>query len=137
MPTEYDGSLSVALLSDKRLARRESNERHESRSSISDEQHHAGSHSLCIVGGGYQDIFYGCDAGSKTITVWVKPPVVGKSALKVYDNADVVGIDLNTGTGAWEQLSVSFTAEKKVYTVRLANYAIPDGDSRAYFDDLL
>jgi hypothetical protein len=45
---------------------------------------------------------------------------------------------LNTGIGAWEQLSVTFIAAKKVYIVRLSNFTISTGiDRRAYFDDLI
>ena len=104
---------------------------------MSSDEVHGGSNSLRITGGGYRDVFYGCDAGSKTIYVWVYPPVIGKCALQVYDGKTLMGEDVNTGVGAWEQLSVPFTALKKVYTVRLANFTLQDGDTRAYFDDLV
>lgn len=136
MPTAYDGSLAVPILSDRKQGRRGGNERRESRSIISTEQVHGGTHSLRILGGGYHEIFYGCDAGSKTVTVWCFPPVVGACALHVFDGPDLIGEGFNAGAGAWEQLSVTFTAAKKVYVVRLINCTISNGDTRAYFDDL-
>jgi hypothetical protein len=98
---------------------------------------HAGSLALRLTGGGYRDIFYGCAAGSTTITVWVYAPVIGKCGIRVFDGNEKKGEDLNAGAGAWEQLSVTFTALKKVYVVRLFNGTVQDGDTRAYFDDLV
>jgi len=134
---DYDGSLAVPMLSDRRQGRYESNERRESRSIISTEQAHAGTHSLRIIAGGYHDIFYGCDAGNVTVTIWCYPPFVGGCCLQVFDAATLKDEDFNAGVGAFEQLSVTFLAVKKVYTVRLSHFACPDGDSRAYFDDLV
>lgn len=47
-----------------------------------------------------------------------------------------MGASFNAGAGAWEQLSVAFTATKTVHIVRLINFTKNDGDTRAYFDDL-
>jgi len=135
--TAYNGSLAVSMISDRLQGHRASDERRESGSIISTEQPHGGTHSLRVLSGGYHDIFYGCDAGSKTITVWVYPPVVGKFAIQIYDGPMLMGESFNIGAGAWEQLSVTFTALKKVYIVRLINFTLSDGDTRAYFDDLV
>lgn len=105
--------------------------------SMSADEVHAGSLALRLTGGGYRDIFYGCAAGSTTITVWVYAPVIGKCGIRVFDGQEKQGEDLNAGAGAWEQLSVTFVALKKVYIVRLFNGTIQNGDTRAYFDDLV
>ncbi|MBE3109699.1 MAG: hypothetical protein IMZ46_04150 [Acidobacteria bacterium] len=104
---------------------------------MSADEAHGGTYSIRITGGGYRDIFYGCAAGSTTITVWVLAPVIGKCGIQVFDGQEIQGEDWNSGAGAWEQLSITFTALKKVYTVRLINATIQDGDTRAYFDDLV
>ena len=101
----------------------------------------AGAASLVLASGGIHDVYYGCEAGSVTITVWVWPPVgagVGACALEALevDGGDVLARDLSMGTEDWEQLSVTFTAQKKVYRIRMINRVKAQGDTRAYFDDL-
>ena len=60
--------------------------------------------------------------------------------MKVVDPAtlEVMGRDKNASSGAWEQLSIAFTATKKCYQILLGNFtpAYVPGDLRAgYFDD--
>jgi len=114
----------------------------EYRSRITTDKPYTGISSLEILPGGQYDIYYGCAAGNATITVWCWPPVgvgVGTCALEVWE----IGTDIclahseSVGTEDWEQLSVTFVAEKKVYKVRLVNRVLPTGDTRAYFDDLV
>lgn len=134
----YNGSLVPSVAADMPPSRCWTNERQQNKNVISDAEAHGGTFSLRLIGGGYYDIFYGCDAGSATITVWVLAPAIGKCGIQIFDGVELMGEDFNSGSlGAWEQLSVTFTAEKKVYTVRLINATLQDGDTRAYFDDLV
>ena len=140
--TTYNGYLVTPYASNRRGGDLCSGMLHY-RSRIVTNIYHSGTSSLEILPGGSHDIFYGCDAGEKTITVWVYPPVgagVGKCALEVFplgaNTEDCIARALSTGTDAWEQLSVTFTALKAVYKVRLINRVRPQGDTRAYFDDL-
>jgi hypothetical protein len=135
--TAYNGSFKPTLGSDgRRQLRWQSTGRKENGSSVSFDQVHGGTYSLRVYGGGYHDIFYGCDAGSITITIWVYPSAIGKCAIQILDGPTLMGETFNIGAGAWEQLSVTFTANKKVYIVRLINFD-GDGEVRTYFDDLI
>jgi len=105
-------------------------------------QKHGGSYSIRLLPGRvYPPIWVACEAGSRTITVWVYPTVAANVLqAKVIDPAtlEVMGRDKNAGSGAWEQLSVEFTATKKCYQVIIGNFtpAYVPGDLRAgYFDD--
>jgi hypothetical protein len=140
MATEYNGTLVATLIKDDRIQGFiGGNERSQCGCIMSTAVAHSATHSLKIVGGGYYEIFYGCDAGSKTITVWAYPAVVGKCAIQIYDGSTLMGEAFNTGSGAWEQLSVTFTALKKIYKVRLCNFndKLNDVDKKCYFDDLV
>jgi len=88
--------------------------------------------------GEYQSIWYGCDAGDVTISVYVWNPTNGKAGIEVYDPDTGERIDSSyaSGSGSWEQVSVSFTASKKLYIIRLVNNTKAAGDKRAYFDKL-
>ena len=138
----YDGFLTVRSVSDSRVSQFISPMR-QCRSRITTDKPHGGTSSIEILSGGSHDVFYGCDAGSKTITVWCWPPVgagAGKCAIEIFplgaNTEDLLARTEATGTGAWEQLSVTFTALKAVYKVRLINRVRPSGDTRAYFDGL-
>jgi len=104
---------------------------------FSTEQVHSGSYSLKLNPGCCYDIDYGCNAGEVTITVWVYPKSGASACLAVInpDTGEVITSDTSSASGAWEQLSVNFTAEKKVYIVRLLNKS-KHGDHAVYFDDL-
>jgi len=94
---------------------------------------HGGTYSLRVRGGGFHDLFYACDSGSQSVKVWVKFESGASPRLEVLDGREAVGVDTPTGDGSsWEELVVNFTAEKKTYIVRLANY----GTESAYFDDV-
>ncbi len=135
--TDYAGTLVLPKTTEVRLGRREGNERANGRDIICTDQAHGGTHSLRIESGGYHDVWYGCDAGVKTISVWVRPPIAGRCALQIFKAADVVGEAFNVGSGAWEQVSVTFMAIKFVYIARLINFGPANGDMRCYFDDLV
>jgi len=105
----------------------------ECRAELSSAESHSGTHSLKVRGGGFHDLFYACDAGSQSVKVWVKFESGASPRLEVLDGREAVGVDTPTGDGSsWEELVVNFTAEKKTYIVRLANY----GTESAYFDDV-
>jgi len=109
------------------------------RAHMSSDQAHAGTYSLCIEAGGMAEINAVCDAGSRTITVWAYPWKAGAARIEIIDAPAgiIMGSAASAGTGAWEQLSVTFTSLKKTYIVRLSNVGSPpSGDSRCYFDDL-
>jgi hypothetical protein len=152
---EYDGEIIEPLVSDNRTQGFFESRRMQSGSIFSTDKAHAGTYSLKIDGGGMHEIYYACDAGSKTITVWVWAPGIdpydaygedaydpydiGSCAIQIFDETGTkIAEDWNTTTGSWEQLSVTFTALKKVYIVRLVNFrAAIHIDARAYFDDLV
>jgi len=100
---------------------------------------HGGAKSLRLMPGGRYEFFYGCVAGSTTITVWVYPPVASKCCLQIYnpETGTKEAEAWNVSAGAWEQLSLSFTSEKKVYLGRLANFTSHGADACAWFDDLV
>ena len=97
-----------------------------------------GTYSRELYPGEHQSIWYACDAGDVTISVYVWNPAGGKAGIEVYDPDTGERIDsaYASGSGSWEQVSVSFTASKKLYIVRLVNHTPADGDKRAYFDNL-
>lgn len=110
------------------------------KSRITTDKPKTGLFSLVLGSGGTHDVYYGCPAGSATITVWCWPPAgVGACALEALEvnGGDVLARGVSVGTGAWEQLSITFTAAKKVYRIRMINRVKGPGDARAYFDDLV
>jgi hypothetical protein len=105
---------------------------------IDSSKSHGGSFSLALRTGGVFDIDYGCDAGAKTIKVWVWAPTNHKVKIKVIhpETFEVVAEEAPSSTEQWEEVSLSFMAEKKVYIVRMMNCTIPDGNKTAWFDDV-
>lgn len=105
---------------------------------MSGEKSHGGSYSLAICPGGVFDIDYGSDAGSHMIEVWVWPPTGQKVRIEVINPMThaIVASGSPAGSGAWEKVEINFTAEKKVYVLRLRNMTPANGDSRAWFDDI-
>lgn len=137
----YDGYQTIAWDSDARSGQWHGDMR-QYRSRITTAKPHAGLNSLEILPGGRHDVYYGCAAGSTTITVQCWPPVgagVGKCAIEVtaIGTEEILARTEAVWTGAWEQLSVTFASLKAVYRVRLVNRTRPSGDTRAYFDDLV
>lgn len=106
---------------------------------MSGEQAHSGTQSMKIFGGGRFDVPYGCAAGSTTITVWVYPLAAGKCYLQVLEDGEVIESIANVGTGAWEQLSITFVATEQIYIVRFLNRGarINKVDESCWFDDLV
>lgn len=112
---------------------------HINRALISTDKPQTGNHSMLIMAGGQHQFFIGLDAGEQTIKVYVWPPANGVCVFEIFDPDSKVtkGIDNNVGTGAWEELSIIFTAEQKVYMGCLRNNTpAKDVDSRAYFDNI-
>jgi hypothetical protein len=136
--SEYTGSF-ITYLSNSDLKHRMYNaERRQIHSVISTDKPRAGLYSLKIERGGVHEIFYGCDVGSTTITVYTYSPIVGGAYIEVLLGSVSLGKSLNTAANVWQQISVTFTAEKRVYKVRLGNLVSSksSADSRVYFDDL-
>lgn len=109
---------------------------------FSTDQKHGGSYSLRLIPGGSYSINYGCDAGSKTITIYAYAPAYGTLLIEVRDpdTGELMGSDATTSTEVWEQLTVTFTAEKKVYVVNLIHAGCSEfhgGEHLGYFDDLV
>jgi len=128
----WDGSAYTYTL-EAHLASVSDRGRAECRTEPSTAESHGGTYSLKVRGGGFHDLFYACDAGSQSVKVWVKFESGASPRLEVLDGREAVGVDTPTGDGSsWEELVVNFTAEKKTYIVRLANY----GTESAYFDDV-
>ena len=78
------------------------------------------------------------DAGSRTIKVKVKAPVIGKALMVILspEGEEVLGKTKNTTTD-WETLTLNYVATKGVYIVQFINntdYSVADG--RTYWDDL-
>jgi len=97
-----------------------------------------GTYSRELYPGEHQSIWYGCDAGDVTISVYVWNPIGGKAGIEVYDpdTGERMGASYAIGSGSWEKVEVTFSASKKIYIVRLVNNTPTDGDKRAYFDNL-
>jgi hypothetical protein len=137
MPT-FDGYLITPLDSDP-VGGYINSEMLIAKSRITTDKPKTGLSSLVLGSGGVHDVYYGCAAGSTTIAVWCWPPAgTGACALEVLEvnGGDVLARDVSVGTEDWEQLSITFTAQKKVYRVRMVNRVKAGGDTRAYFDDL-
>ena len=103
---------------------------------------HGGSFSLEISPGGYKELFFASNAGSTTVTAWVYPEAGANASLEVEELGAGEKLDIASSVGhnAWEQLSITWTAEKKIYVIRIANNARDDEATTkgfAYFDDLV
>jgi len=142
----YDGVLLTLYLSEKQkgsmLGSGDVANRFCSKFTFTSDKSYAGTYSLCLYSGGVYEVLYGCNAGDKTISVYAYPPKSGLVYMYVYDpiaGERVATADPATGSGAWEQISASFTAESKIYVVRLINPVSSTdnvSDMRAYFDNL-
>ena len=102
---------------------------------------HGGSYSIDLSVGGFKEFFYAAAAGEATVTAWVYPEGGANASLEVVEIGAGVKLDIanSVGNDAWEELSITWAAEKKVYIIRIANNARSDGSStkdHAYFDDL-
>jgi len=111
---------------------------------FSAERARSGSYSIKLYRGEeYTPIWVGCDAGARTVSVWVWPSANATNCrMKVIDpdTLEVMGEDVNASALDWEKLEVSFTAEKKCYVVILGNYTpgyTPGDRKECYFDDLM
>lgn len=108
---------------------------------ISSAVKHGGSYSIDLSVGGFKELFYAADAGSVTVTAWVYPEGSANASLEVIEIGSGEKLDIanSAGNDDWEQLSITWAAEKKVYIIRIANNARGDESGtkdHAYFDDL-
>lgn len=107
-------------------------------SRITTEEFYEGAQSLELLPGGFHNMWVACDAGTRIITARVKAATVGGAVMRAIDPATgtVMGEAASVGTGAWEQITLSFAATKKFYLLKLMNASPPNGDVRVYFDNV-
>jgi len=111
---------------------------------LSDDYAQAGSHSLCVGPGGFKEMFYAAEAGAITINAHVYPLAGSNPIFYVVDLGNCFqDSDMPAGVGSWEALQLSFTAEKKIYKVVVANpipiigAGLGDGEKGwCYFDSI-
>jgi hypothetical protein len=98
----------------------------------------AGNYSLVIPSGCFQLIWYGCNAGQKTISVWMWKPSGASAAIEIQDpdSGEMLARAEGSQSEQWEKLEVTFMAEKRVYQVKLRNTSTWWGVGKIYFDDL-
>jgi hypothetical protein len=97
------------------------------------EKAYGGLYSLKIRGGQTYTINVGCDAGSRTISFYVWPESADtKLRAEIFDpdTNEMLTSEVNAGYGEWEKVEINFTAEKKVYILRLANYSDRKNESK-------
>ncbi len=140
MPT-YEGQYFVITQSRKEMGHYFDSPTSKSRARITTTKPHSGVSSLEIPHGGFYEIWYGCDAGEKTISIycWKNSGCVAAMEIIDPDTNQIIASDFASSSETWEKLEVTFTAQKKVYLVRLVNYTPAHGtgpDRRIYFDDL-
>lgn len=106
---------------------------------MTDAESHGGSYSMCVHAGGQYEIPFACEAGSKTVTVWVKAAIGSNVFVKIDDlNGNEQDSEQALAvSGDWEQLTLNFTAQKAIYILKLENPTSGGGDRNAYFDDIL
>lgn len=97
-----------------------------------------------IKAGGAYSLWIGCDAGTRAVSIWTKFGADADPRIEVWDifcgqrvaSAETIG----DGTD-WEQIVAEWTAEKKIYLLKLVNYGHKDysqiASRVALFDDLL
>lgn len=137
----YDGIFVTPLESDH-CGGRFVGETMKVRTQITSEYPDSGLSSLEILPGGRHEFYLIVNPGSLNIScrVWPKDGAgVGSVWLELLEvqGIDVLASDNSVGTDAWETLSISFTAVKTVYKVRLVNRTQPEGDSRCWVDQIV
>lgn len=108
---------------------------------ISSARKRSGSYSLFLRRGWGTQIFYGCDAGQRTVSIYCYPEGTGAKAMMriLNKNHEEMGRAATTSVNQWEKIEVSFTAEKGIYIVELYNISSsyePGNPKWVYFDDL-
>jgi hypothetical protein len=99
---------------------------------------------LRIAPGGIYSLWVGCDAVPVLVSVWTKFGTDADPRLEVWDIqcGQRVASAEPVGSGSdFEKIIASFTAEKKIYLVKMINYGHKDyselASRIALFDDLL
>ena len=135
----FTGIAQAYMASDDREGFYPVNTRTEVRSGVTNEKSYAGSNSLQIKPGGMHDAYYGADAGPKEISFMCWPPSGGKCCLQLLTRGrGVLDKAWAIGSVAWEKLSINYNFPARgVYLVRLCNFTPPNGDTRAFFDDVV
>jgi len=103
---------------------------------------YSGTYSRELMGGDSHSLFFGVDSGSRKFSAQAFPNSNGKVGVEILDpdTAESLGVAFSVGSGAWEKVEVSFTAERKVYVAKITNFAkvsgASGGDARAYVDEI-
>jgi len=107
------------------------------------EKYRTATKSIMIYSGGQYEVPMGVySTGSKTVECYVWASMIGGVKVKVLSpSGEVLGTSLNTTTGAWERVTVTFLASTiDNYSLVLENcISALDGisDERIYIDDVL
>lgn len=110
---------------------------------ITEDKSYAGAHSLRLLVGGIFTLDCVCPAGDRTVTAKAWAPINGSLSMTVVDpdTGEVMGSDTTASDEEWEDLSVAFEAEKKIYLIYLRSHlAIPmvqGEDPYGYFDNII
>jgi hypothetical protein len=110
---------------------------------ITTDKSYAGTHSLRILVGGVYTIDCVCEAGSRTVTAKAWAPINGSITMRIIDpdTGALMGTDTTASDEEWEDLSISFTAEKKIYLIFVRNNPqapmVEGEDPYAYLDDIV
>jgi len=110
---------------------------------ITEDKSYAGTHSLRLLVGGIFTLDCVCAAGSRTLTAKAWAPINGSLSMTVIDpdTGAVMGTDTTASDEAWEDLSIAFTAAKKIYLIYLRNHPqapmVEGEDPYGYFDNIV
>ena len=109
---------------------------------ITTEKSYAGTHSLRLLVGGIFTLDCVCSAGDRTVVAKAWAPINGSVSMEIVDpdSGEVMGNDTTAGDEAWEDLSIAFTAEKKIYLIFLRNNPqdpmVEGEEPYGYFDNI-
>ena len=110
---------------------------------ITEDKSYAGAHSLRLFVGGIFTLDVVCGAGSRTVSAKAWAPINGSLSMTIIDpdTGETMGTDATASDEEWEDLSVAFTAEKKIYLAylrhHLADPMVEGEDPYGYFDNII
>lgn len=110
---------------------------------ITSDKCYAGTSSLKLFVGGEYTLDCVCEAGSRTVTAKAWAPINGSITMRILDpdTGALMGTDTTASDKEWEDLSINFTAEKKIYLVFVRNNPqapmVEGKDPYAYLDDIV
>lgn len=110
---------------------------------VSTTKPYTGAYSLELYERGIFTIDVAVDIGSRTVTMkaWAPPQGSVTAFLVDPDDGSVIDTDTTASTGAWEDLSITWTAEAKVYLLLIRNNPqtsqVEGDDNHAYIDNVV